>query len=89
MPKCYIHLYGEDQIVFDWHAIRLSAFGGRSAFEVADSAWKCHLSQQSSKYEVYIGGPYDSQVFGLYRSLVGPDEAHDDFFENLPDPPEE
>ena len=89
VPKCYIHLYGEDQIVFDWHAIRLSAFGGRSAFEVADSAWKCHLSQQSSKYEVYIGGPYDSQVFGLYRSLVGPDEAHDDFFENLPDPPEE
>ena len=32
---------------------------------------------------------YNSQVFGLYRSLVGPDEAHDDFFEHLPEAAEE
>ena len=89
VPKCYIHLYENDRIVFDWHEMKLSAFGGRSAFEVADDAWRCHLSQQSSKYEVYIGGPYDSQVFGLYRSLVGPDLTHSDFFENLPDSPAE
>ncbi len=89
VPKCYFHLYEKDQIVFDWQAMTLSAFGGRTAFEVADDAWRCHLSQQSSKYEVYIGGPYDSRVFGLYRSLVGPDRVHDDFFENLPDSTDE
>ncbi len=90
VPKCYIHLYEKNQVVFDWNALKLSAFGGRSAFEVADEAWRCHLSQQSSKYMVYMeDSPYDSQVFGLYRTLVGPDQAHDDFFENLPESPEE
>ena len=89
VPKCYFHLYEKDQITFDWRGLKLSAFGGRSAYEVADEAWRCHLSQQSSKYMVYMeDSPYDSQVFGLYRSLVGPDIAHDDFFENLPENPE-
>ena len=88
VPKCYIHLYEKDRVVFDWNAMKLSAFGGRSAFEVADEAWRCHLSQQASKYMVYMDdSPYDSQVFGLYRTLVGPDRAHDDFFENLPESP--
>ena len=85
VPKCYIHLYPENQIIFDWNEMKLSAFGGRSAFEVANDAWHCHLSQQKSKYEVYMDGPYNSQIFGLYRSTVGPDKAHDDFFENIPE----
>ena len=84
VPKCYLHLYGKDQIRFDWNNITLSAFGGRSAFEVADEAWHCHLSQQKTKYRVYTDGPYDSGIFGLYRSTVGPDVLHQDFFENLP-----
>ncbi len=85
VPKCYIHLYEKDQVVFDWNAMKLSAFGGKTAFEVADAAWRCHLSQQKTEYRVYTDGPYDSQIFGLYRSLVGPDAEHDDFFENIPD----
>ena len=85
VPKCYIHLYDRSQIIFDWRALSLSAFGGRSAYDVANDAWHCHLSQQHTKYEVYMEPPYDSQVFGLYRSLVGPDVRHDDFFENLPE----
>ena len=85
VPKCYIHLYPENQIIFDWNEMKLSAFGGRSAFEVANDAWHCHLSQQESKYEVYMDGPYNSQIFGLYRSTVGPDKVHDDFFENIPE----
>jgi LmbE family N-acetylglucosaminyl deacetylase len=85
VPKCYIHLYEKDQVVFDWNAMKLSAFGGKTAFEVADAAWRCHLSQQKTEYRVYTDGPYDSQIFGLYRSLVGPDAGHDDFFENIPD----
>ena len=63
----------------------LDAFGGKTAFEVADAAWQCHTSQfKKGKYEVYIEGPYDSQIFGLYRSKAGPDREHNDFFENLP-----
>lgn len=84
VPKCYIHLWEENQIVFDWHGTALEAFGGRSAFDVADEAWRCHLSQQGTEYMVYTEGPYDSQIFGLYHSNVGPDEAGVDFFEHLP-----
>ena len=55
--------------------------------EAADAAWKCHVSQaEKGKYEVYTEGPYDSQVFGLYRSLAGEDAEHRDFFENIPGP---
>ena len=64
----------------------LDAFGGKTAFEVADAAWLCHRSQAAmGKYQVYTEGPYDSQIFGLYRSTVGPDREHDDFFENIPE----
>ena len=83
VPKCYIHLYPENQVVFNWNDLTLSAFGGKTAFEVADEAWHCHLSQQGTKYMVYMEEPYDSQIFGLYRSTVGPDREHQDFFENL------
>ena len=87
VPKCYIHLYEKDQIRFDWKGMTLEAFGGISAFEAADAAWQCHVSQTAKgKYEVYTDGPYDSQIFGLYRSTVGPDTEHNDFFENLPGP---
>ena len=82
----YIHLYGKDQVRFDWKGMKLDAFGGKTAFEVADAAWQCHTSQyRKGKYEVYTEGPYDSQVFGLYRSRVGADALHGDFFENLPE----
>ena len=88
VPKCYIHLYGEekDQVRFDWENMKLEAFGGKSAFEAADAAWQCHKSQTATgKYQVYIDGPYDSQIFGLYRTTVGKDKAHNDFFENIPE----
>ena len=89
VPKCYIHLYGKDRVIFDWKGMTLEAFGGKTAYEVADAAWQCHLSQFAiGKYEVYTDGPYDSQVFGLYRSKVGPDREHSDFFENIPEDPE-
>ena len=89
VPKCYIHLYGENPIRFDWKGTTLEAFGGKTAFEVADAAWQCHQSQTAKgKYEVYVDGPYDSQVFGLYRSTVGEDRLHNDFFENIAEIPD-
>ena len=87
VPKCYIHLYGreKDQVKFDWKGTPLNAFGGKSAWQVADEAFRCYVSQYTTTtYEVYTDGPYDSQVFGLYRSLVGEDLEHNDLFENIP-----
>ena len=82
VPKCYIHLYNENVIDMDWRQ-PLSAFGGKTSFEVAEAGFRCHVSQQSTDYHVEDFGPWDNSLFGLYRSLVGPDEAKDDFFENL------
>lgn len=82
VPKTYIHLYPENRIEFDWR-VPLEAFGGRTALEVAQEAFACHVSQAHTEYRVEDFGPGDCRVFGLYRSLVGPDENHDDLFENL------
>ena len=85
VPKCYIHLYEKNRIVFDWQGMKLESMGGRSAFEIADAAWQCHQSQYKlARYQVFVDGDYDSQIFGLYRSTVGQDREHNDFFEDIP-----
>ena len=82
VPKCYIHLYAENVIDFDWR-IPLEEFGGKTAFDVATEAFACHISQKDTEYAVEDFGPCDCSLFGLYRSLVGPDTAHNDLFENI------
>ena len=82
VPKCYIHLYPENVIDFDWR-IPLDEFGGKTAFEVAEAAFACHISQKDTEYVVEDFGPCDCSLFGLYRSLTGPDTEHNDLFENL------
>ena len=84
VPKCYLHLYAESPITFDWR-VPLDAFGGRTALEVAQEAFAKHVSQAHTRYTVEDSGYGDCRLFGLYRSLVGPDENHDDLFENLRD----
>jgi len=91
--KLYLHLYGEGQRSFDWN-VPLDYFGGRTALEVAQEAWRCHISQQGGsvkdtknrefRFTVRNGGYYDNAVFGLYGSTVGEDVALDDLFENIP-----
>ncbi len=82
VPKTYIHLYPENVIDMDWR-VPLSAFGGRTGFEVAEDGFRCHLSQQKTDYHVEDWGPYDNSLFGLVRTLVGEDVHKNDFFENL------
>ena len=84
VPKAYLHLYGQDQVVMDWHQ-PLAAFGGKSAFEMAQLGYACHLSQQHTEFMVYDDDPYDGKKFGLVRSLVGEDVEKNDFFEHLDD----
>ena len=82
VPKCYLHLYGENRAEMDWRQ-PLEAFGGRTSFDVAEEAFRCHVSQQKTSYRVMDWGECSCSLFGLYRSLVGPDTAGGDFFENL------
>lgn len=82
VPKIYIHLYEENVVDMDWRK-PLEAFGGKTAFQMAEEGFKCHRSQQDTPYVVEDFGPYDNSLFGLYRSLVGADEAKNDFFEHI------
>ncbi|MBR6115246.1 MAG: PIG-L family deacetylase [Oscillospiraceae bacterium] len=84
-PKVYLHLFGaeKDRTVLDYET-PLEAFGGKTAFEVAREAYRCHTSQHKYNFQVYgFGSPYDSHSFGLYRSLVGPDVRKNDLMENI------
>lgn len=90
VPKTYLHLYPENQILMDWD-IPLESFGGMTAFEVTKKlGFPCHVSQQSY-YSWYFAGmdaatqipEYSPREFGLYRSTVGEDVQKNDFFENV------
>ena len=82
VKKYYIHLYPENGLVLDFER-PLSAFGGKTAFDVAKEAFLLHSSQQNGHYEVAVDGPYDIRRYGLAYSSVGPDEAHDGLFEHI------
>jgi hypothetical protein len=79
----------------DWDQ-PLSAFGGRTGFEVAEAAYQLHVSQkdaaqknpETGKYEKFVVEPrtskYSCYLFGLAYSSVGEDVNKNDFFENVP-----
>ena len=84
VPKVYVHLWEEDQIIMDWH-VPLARFGGLDGMAVAEIGYSKHLSQQEkSYYSVHDGGDTDCSLFGLYRTTVGPDVEKNDMFENIP-----
>ena len=90
VPKTYLHLYPQNQVLMDWD-IPLESFDGMTAYEVTkELGFPCHESQQSY-YSWYFEGidyalairEYSPCRFGLYRSTVGEDTQMDDFFENV------
>lgn len=92
VPKAYFHLYSENQIKLDLrHPV--DAFGGKTAFEIVDEAYKKHVSQQWCDFKVAdnfdpnadrtLHSDYDCGLFGLYRTNVGADTAGNDLMENL------
>ena len=83
VKKLYLHLYKENAITFDWRQ-PLAAFDGKTAFDVAAAAFKCHQSQQSNGLRVEDSGSYACNRFGLYYSTVGYDHAQTDLFANIP-----
>lgn len=90
VPKTYLHLYPENQIVMDWDQ-PLSKFDGKTAFQVTkDIGFPTHASQTSGFAWYYDGAEsaatvkkYSPCEFGLYRSLVGDDVQKNNFFENI------
>ena len=88
VPKTYLHLYAENQLVMDWNK-PLDRFGGATAYETAVESFAKHVSQ-SPYFAVTQGGTWeDCRKFGLVRSTVGPDVLKNDLFENIDmSPPE-
>ncbi len=80
--KLYLHLYKENQIIFDWRQ-PLERFDGKTSLQVAKEAFKKHLSQQNGRYSVSDAGRLNCSVFGLYYTTVGDDALHQDLFENI------
>lgn len=90
VPKTYLHLYEENQIVMDWDQ-PLASFDGMTAFEVTkELGYPCHKSQYRdfawylSYYDTAADCPkYNPCYYGLFRSTVGEDVEKNDFFENV------
>lgn len=94
VPKTYLHLYPENEIVMDWDQ-PLASFDGMTAFEVTQAyGFPCHISQQYALYTDWLYnngnitlatqiGEWSPCLFGLYRSTVGEDVQKNDFMENL------
>lgn len=83
VPKVYVHLWKENQIRMDW-SCPLTAFGGKTAMEVAREGFACHVSQaRKGRWAVTDGGLYDNSLFGLYHTTVGPDTLKNDLFEHI------
>ena len=79
--KLYIHLYENDEIVFDWER-PMEGFSGLSGFDISKMCYSMHRSQQ--KWVQYsLGLHYSNERFGLYYSAVGPDVEHKSLFEHL------
>ena len=90
VQKVYLHLYSEKgndvSLEMDWDQ-PLSAFGGKTGFELAVEAYaNFHLSQHRyTQFHVEPReGRYSCYRFGLYYSAVGPDVLKNDLMENIP-----
>lgn len=82
VPKTYLHLYPENKLTLEIDT-PLPALGGRTAFEVAQDGYACHVSQQQYWFKVFRSGMYSCREFGLYRTTVGADSGIGDLFENI------
>ena len=95
IKKLYLHLYGDEaeSTAFNWD-VPMTSMDGRTANEVAEDAFKLHVTQagKGNKFNgkrvpfsvaEYGVKRYPNNRFGLYASRVGQDAAHDDFLEHV------
>lgn len=83
--KCYLHLYQENEVFLDWSSKILSAFGGKTAYEMAQEGFDQHVSQRDAfSMSLDNRAKYGNALFGLIYTTVGEDVKKDDFLENIP-----
>ena len=83
LPKLYMHLYPENQLVMDW-SVPLESFGGKTGLEMAKEGYLEHESQQYCWFEVKDSGKLDCRKFGLaYTTVVTDDPEIPDFLQNI------
>ncbi len=94
VPKTYLHLYPENEILMDWDQ-PLEYFGGKTAFQATQMGFFCHKSQQYTWFRGWLNGKngeiskadqittHSPCRYGLYLSTVGEDVEKNDFFEHL------
>lgn len=95
VEKLYLHLYEENPIVMNFD-IPLEKFGGKTAFEVSQEGFACHVSQHWTWFYKWIYGTaerpikkaadirsYSPCLYGLYYTQVGLDSEGGDFLENI------
>lgn len=83
VQKLYLHLYGDKPTILPFDE-PLAAFDGKTAFEMAQVGYAAHQGSQGDNWLYLLRSrTYDCAKYGLYRSLVGPDEQMNDFFEHL------
>ncbi len=84
--KCYLHLYQENEIFINWQEKELTAFGGVSAYDMAQKGFEQHKSQVAYfSMSLDNRARYGNGLFGLYSSTVGEDLLKNDFLENIPE----
>lgn len=95
VSKTYLHLYGENTITMNWD-VPLSAFDGKTAFEMTVEGFSHHKSQHWTWFNDWIHGKESAPItkasqiksyspckYGLYRTTVGSDTVGGDFLENI------
>ncbi len=87
VKKLYLHEYKKNPIVCDWNQ-SLSAFGGKTGYEVAQEAFLFHGSQVRRNWSFKVHGAHDNAHFGLYYSSVGMDSGIGDLMEHIDSVPE-
>ncbi|MGN1120962.1 MAG: hypothetical protein ACI4RV_01265 [Eubacteriales bacterium] len=92
--KIYIHLYADNPLTLDIDS-PLDAFGGKTAFQVSQEAFRFHKSQHWTWFYEWIYGKngsvtaasqirsYNPAKYGLYASRVGADTGANDMLENI------
>lgn len=83
VPKTYLHLYKDNEIVLDCRK-PLDKFNGKTALDIAKESYEKHVSQQWCWFYVDDKYAYSCAKFGLYRTTVGNDTGND-IMENLVD----
>lgn len=93
-PKLYLHLWAENEIVMDFDQ-PLEHFGGKTAYEMSNAGYECHVSQHWTWFTEWMRGTANAPItkasqitkyspcrYGLWRTTVGADTKAD-FFDNI------